>query len=903
MTNWRSKYRSVQQDAHILQSPSGLDAQPYLGNALTIPTDSVAKGAGSFTKPARTPKPRRARRRLGGPAREFEVYRLFYDQNDPTRLFTDDIELADFDPANVNSTSTLNAQRVVQALSHFRYLDPTSGDAFVVWSLTAATTPNPVDVILNESKLDTVLTADVGNTPDTQYIGWGFQDGPKGVFHKDTEAQGQGPFSGTITPSDSGSSPAQVIEGVYVTTFPSPIGFCGAHTPTYGALGVFELLAGPQPARLLVSYTPGSFSGSDFGDGTFLGPSRTVVVDNENRTDATHTHSASGFCSLAAFCNPANTFTYSGSTSLSYTLDLDDIKTDVGESPIHLLEIDALNSYNRTDTGVSYTASTNREEDGTSTYTRSVGSTTTSVPPKPTTSFFTFPSWSLTLDYEQNSLINTYVTTPIIFDLDIPGINDNFFFSAAGSSSSTFEVDVTMTRNIANQATSTSTLLPASGGSDRDSVLAEGGTYTVNSISASGSIPSHSWELDVPIMVLDVDGDPLYFFVERSFTAAGSTAYTTDANPDIQLNTDQTTGCVGSMFPWIVGTTTTSIGLSIETSMWVGNGRDSGWSPDSVLRDHDIFPSIELIVDSGTNQAGGSVTITQTTTADDWTFKLGDTTIPQDQSFFILNPPSATAGLNIGATTITLTRPPGSATMELISVRGIEPRLLDASCTITRTATAGGGISTVNLLSGTANPITSGLTGLPWYVCVRNVNAPDDVTYTLYSCTLSSFVATPLTSGNSLEYWFDGSSGSEDNRCIQFDSMQFTINSQTELDHFPVPEAYETGLRETINSFTSTGEVLITTQNLLAVAMFLRDFVTVLPGGSTWYLTNRQSDGVVSDSITGNTNDVPMFGSQLSFDTATGQLTFVDNISYTAPAAYTRGDDQFWLLSKKIQLG
>ena len=267
-----------------------------------------------------------------------------------------------------------------------------------------------------------------------------------------------------------------------------------------------------------------------------------------------------------------------------------------------------------------------------------------------------------------------------------------------------------------------------------------------------------------------------------------------------------------------------------------------------------------------------------------------------------MNPPNK-ADLTITPTTITVTR--GTKLCHLASTRGYEPLLINPTIARNWTTTSGTGSAVpgsatvfTSSISGTTNLVLAQLTNRPWYVCVRNQTSPTEVDYTLYSCALTSVTQRDLTStglSNSTAYWGSVNTSSENN-VIQFDELVFTIDSTETLDFFPVPETSECFLE---NTASDDEQVLITTQNMLAYVLHMREWLTT--NGNTWYVTNRQADNLQSDIVSGDEGGC-LFGAQFSLDQTSGELTFDDTIEYEVPVVYTVAVDNYWLFSKKINL-
>lgn len=920
-----------------------------LGNA--VPTDetpigvdnqagTVSPGSANptvFHKPTCPPPPPPRKKRIFRRGGKAEVKRLFFDSSQDL-YFTDDYEFPI--PSNPigSNTQSIRFLVAVQEWSWY-YLDPDDGSAFVV--NVAASFGGAAVMFATESsqsELEFISEQDLlqafgGGTAEFK-LGWGMQGDKIILALLPRDYYGDGNIGGTTqTVTHTGSTEPFPGGGAGISSSPGggPKLECySLFNPVIGFSVTNADATGETDDERLVTYP----------DGTKYEFHRINRVTNQNVTSS-NTPSGVG---IFFFCFAGNMYAQSGSYGYNGTYLLEDCEEQTGTTRAIVLEIDEDDNYTRTDYTGSYSVddvSPRRTEtfahNGSYSSNAVFGTGFPSCPPTvqigallDSTSQTT--SASLLIEDE---LTSTYapITIPLKIDPDsntvdfrrvIPNTSDSLDYTysqSIGNISPTNPYDVCTSLVIGgffggdNYNTLNSPISPTSIWSGKNRPFSE----PTNAL-GNGNYSPYTAIREYPFVSVVVNGTPLWFDIKENYTTTGAVTLTTPTVWGFVIQNDVSRSVIGNTggpttLPMTPGNAifNTIQGFppyntsSENRQGWRLGWRTLNWQTKRPGAGYPvgIFSMAGGPNDRDTELATGTRGYTSTSD-EEIKFKFGNTEIDYLDSLFIAPLRDDWITVNVTASTITITRIINRRSLLLFSTRGLEGYYLNPEQTIEFVSTAPNISSSTNLLTSfTENEavVTPKLTDQDWWVCIRDEGAsfPDTLTYTLYDCTLSSFSIVDRSTGtfNSLPI-YASTNTDNGNVAIQFDSLTFTINSEQTVDHFPIPQPGEAVTKEVLN-FGSTADqnIIVTTKNMLALALQLRRFLTI--DGGTWYLTNRQADNLESDTVSGEEGG-DMFGTKLDFNQTTTALEFDSNFCYRVPKVYTEDDDDTKLLSKKLDL-
>ena len=907
------------------ETPIGLDDQAGIESAHPGSANPTL-----FHKPTCPPPPPPRRKRIKRDrAQKADVHRLFIA---PAGIFTDDFDLPN---PSVGITANSLITRDLRA-SHDQcwfWLDPDDGSVFFISQPENLGASVLFGTMASQAEIDTFAPSEVSQSFNNPEIipkyAWGMQGSKIVYVFIPQKYYGNGaPLGNNPQQTNSAGVAQSYVGGGIVVGGPGP----GTKLECYSLFN--EIIPITYSSTAGVAFT------SNTDDQTFSDGS---TYDNENlqRVDGQST-SASGSVSgvgIFAFCNPTNAFSTSGSYSYNGDFTFSFEFNEVGTTQGYVLNIDEDDNYSRVDITGNYNNNRTRTDlqifrhSGTFSSFQTFGTGFPSCPPTVVIGADITSAGQVTTVSNTLTDANTYTHQPIEFDLFINPAGDTEKYSVTlPSTGHTLEHQYNFSASNPSPNNKGGagvcqfrTVGDFPGGDDWADL--NDPTYdrspSDSSTQVNGTYPPYSVSQSYPFVIVVVDDKPIWVEHQQDWSTSSTFNETTGPIWDIVLRGDIASGAIsGPLFKPLTQRfnfiTTAQTGAA---NPWE---QSSGWQ----LAESFKIGISQLgagytrgfnIITSGPPDRDGefaTATVSATQIADEMkVLKYGDQVIDHLDSFFLGRMNSFGITTNVTASQITISRAAiatSNASLSLFSTIGLEAYANNPSVLNSVFSTAPniqGGSSTLTSSIDNLTAVVNKLQAQDWWICIRDegVNFPETLTYTLYDCTLSSYTVTDVSTSG-----FAGSSqvylGWDTNqrwRGIQFDTMTFTINSERTVEHFPIIDRVE-AVSELIADWIPTAAVggdyniAVTTKNMLAMVLQLRDYLTINSG--SWYVTNRQADNQLSEFIMPNPENRDMFGSKLSFDRSTAELTYDSSFCYTVPVIYTNEDDNIKLLSKKVKL-
>jgi hypothetical protein len=872
---------------------TGTAATPLSGRGALIVVDDTGN-VRAFSKS--TPQGRlirravNRRRPLSKPVSASVWQLLFFNHYlDSIKYYlTDEYQTADIDNDQLEEFGA-----TFPALSGF-YLDPVGGGSFI--AALGYDDSEPIHVFLDGAELETFTAYYPTNEfLEEAFLSYGLPGGEKTLILLPTSAC---PFQDAGYTTDSSATAGFTGQQVFFGAAPglgggtleSSYDTCGVITYGFGT-GYYERSFDTTTFAALfgivTSISPTSYGATQTIVESETDDGRTGTRTTETVLDRVYDYSGSGtFDWVEGRSLALNTFTGSVDLTETLTANYSVAIEGTGTVEIPILELTAAGDYTRTSIAIESTfASLAQKEESSETTFEITYSNPSNVPTqgnvwdgaativRTNTASYSAPATSYSV-----SLGKTSAGDPIAED---------FSFAASGATSAV----TTLTSSASvNESRAYEPVVPILSDYNLENWIAE---YSATGAASLAPVYSGemAWELKIPYLFFATPETniPLYLYFERTKSGIFASTITNNDISRVWLSWSHADSCSSfSSNGWIETGT-----FSRESSV----GFLDGWSTDDNKGGY-IFPTLRTdsnlaiatifhlasTADPAALDNEFEIVASTNIDLDQATLKFGETALATPESYFVLNPPQLSQ-IAIDSESITVDRDNASSEyFGILSYRGYEPRQPADSIddTATKVAADIDIARTQVYVGGSLNPITSNFLAADWVVVIF----ADDV-YTLYECTLDSFVACETLNDSAPGYY---SEYDEDglHQILTMDQMVFTITASTDLDFFPIMGSYDGAFYQSNDSKT----VLIATANMLAYVCALNKHATFLDG------TGEQ----IAVTL-GQTAETDRFAALFDFDPDIPSMAFAELAEYQAANAYESDTDfVYQIASQKLPL-